>query len=193
MQLRSLGIVALIVLCATLYRTTQGQAAATPAPSRVGVVDIQRVLAESRAARESEKELKEWIKTVQKDIDEAQAKMKKIDEDLQLLDRRSGAYQQAKDQFDLEKLKYEQLGRRLEKEQEQRWVDAVQRNYEDAVKEIRGYAKAHGFDVVLEVDSTPLRARSREELFSRLQWKNVVYADESLDITSDVLKILGAQ
>ena len=59
--------------------------------------------------------------------------------------------------------------------------------------EVTSFAKARRLELVLQMDASQLRAKSEEELYSRILWKNVIYADDVLDITADVLKILAGQ
>src|SRR5262249_50754030 len=157
----------------------------------VAVVEMGRLLKESRAGRDSEKQLGDWVQSAKKAMDEAKAKMKKIEDDMLLLDQHSADFQRMKDDLELDKMRYQQLGRKLEKETDDRVVDAYEKNYAEAQRAIRSYAQTHGFDVVLQIDNRPIQANSEAEVVQRILWKNVVYADESLDITSEVLKILA--
>jgi Skp family chaperone for outer membrane proteins len=162
-------------------------------PARIGVVNMMRLLTESKVAQDALKGHEEWVKNSQRDIDAGKKTLKKLDEDMQLLAPTSVEFQQNKDQFELENMKFKQLVQRLQKEREDRFVDIMQKNFEVALREVKNYAKAHGIDLVLQMDASPLKAKSEEELLSRILWKNVLYADDPLDITGEVLKILGGQ
>lgn len=175
------------------FHGTQDSAPASKPLGRVGVVNMMRLLSESKLAQDGLRQHEEWIKISQREIDAAEKAWKKLDEDQQLLARGSVEFQQNKDRLELEKLKFDQLVRRLEKERQERFIETMKRNYDGVVREVQNYAKSHGFDLILQLDATALRAKSEDELLSRILWKNVIHADDSLDITSDVLKILATQ
>jgi Skp family chaperone for outer membrane proteins len=190
MQLKTIALLLPLGLVPSLFATQEG---ATKSAKRIAVVNMQRVLTESKLAQDALKAHEEWVKTSQREIDAGKKGLKKIDEDMQLLDSHSLEFQQNKDQLELENTKFQQLVRRLQKEREDRFIQIMQKNYDLTVQQVNGYAKAHGLELVLQLDTTQLRANSQDELLSRILWKNVVYADEALDITSDLLKILGGQ
>jgi Skp family chaperone for outer membrane proteins len=189
MQLKTIAL----LLPLGLLPSFLGVQDASKPPQRIGVVNMMRLLTESKVAQDALKAHEEWVKSSQREIDAAKKSLKKIDEDMQLLDSHSLEFQQNKDQFELENTRFQQLVRRLQREREDRFIDIMQKNYDVTVREVKSYATSHGLELVFQLDASQLRAKSEEELLSRILWKNVIYADDALDITSEVLKILGGQ
>lgn len=192
MQLKTLALLLPLGLVPSFLVAQDGaKQDASKSPRRIATVNMMRLLTESKIAQDSLHAHEEWVKSSQHDIDVSRKTLKKLDEDMQLLDTHSVEFLQNKDQFELENTKYQQLVRRLQKEREDRFIAIFQKNYEVVAREVKNYATSHNLDLVLQLDTNPLRAQSQEELLSRILWKNVVYADDALDITDEVLKILG--
>jgi outer membrane protein len=153
-------------------------AAANAAPDlRVGVVDMQRALEESKAGQEAQKQYQDEVKRAQTDID-----AKKAD-----LERRQQTYQKQKtslNQKALEEKQEELIG--LEKELKRSFQDqqdALRRKNNQLVGElikklrkvVDDYGKDSGYSLILEKGS-----------------QSVLFADNSVEITDAVIKRFNA-
>ncbi|MEW6746493.1 MAG: OmpH family outer membrane protein [Planctomycetota bacterium] len=166
---------------------TQGKAAPSQA---LGVVDLGRLLKEAPNLTTGLKGLEEWVAARQKEIDEKEKRLRSLEENLQLYDKTSEEYLTEKDRWDVEKYMLDLFVKKLYREKDARLVGINARCYEEFAAAAGKVAKAKGLSLVLQVGPTPVGSKSEEEFLARLVRRNVLWADDALDITADVLTIL---
>lgn len=158
---------------------------------RVAVVDLFQVLREAEPFRKSEVEIRAWIdeqkaalEAMKKDVDLLEAEVGSMSED-------SPGYHERQAELEMRKLQFRQMFDARERERLRRIREDQRRSFEDARRAIAEVATARGIDLVLQRRSGEPDGADPAELTSEIYLRDVLYCDESLDITRDVLSILN--
>ena len=150
--------------------------AAQAAPPTVAIVDVEKILAESKAAQSLQKQIQAKKESFQKEFSVKESELKKTETDLmaereKLSAEEFGKKRKAYEEKILETRKLFQKRRNSLDEGLNVAMSELRKNIAQATTDVAGEKK---YDIVLTRDS-------------------VLIADKALDITSDVLKKLDAK
>ncbi len=136
------------------------------------VVDVSKVMTESKLGKKLKKEIEDKIQYYKSKIDELQKKYEEIDKQLQS----PVLSEEGKKKKEEEKSKIEDQLRTLQmqaaEELNKMKINAEKKLTEKVKEVVKEYAEKHGIDIVLV--KSPLGG--------------VIYASEKIDITEDILK-----
>jgi len=160
-------------------------------PGPVGFVAIERVFDEYQKNADLSKSLKtEFAEKVQAlDKENERIKMKK--EELQLLARDSDKYHELQQQIQIDEfradLRRKEIGRLIDRKKVAGWKEL----YGDVMTAARQVAARHGLAAVFVVSRSPLKSGTDSEIMSEISVRQILYADESHDVTDEILEVLN--
>ena len=138
------------VLAAGLLAVTTVQAAEQP---RIGVVNLQVVIANSQAGQQANKEMQSISKKLQDEADDKHSKLTVLQQQLDKADPKSGNYRQLQKNYNDSRNDLQQfvlMGRAdLERRKQELYGPILQ----DLGKVLGQYAKAHHYDIILSADN----------------------------------------
>ncbi len=165
---RAFALAALVAVGGISYTPTVA-AAEVPAARKIAMVDMQRVINETKAGIRARKELEASGKTKQEKVDK---KRTKLEADAAKLDGLSGQrLAQAQEQLQKDSMELQSMVMTLEQELGDQHNKLLEKMYKNSQEIVGKMAKDKGFDLVLVRDAM-----------------TVIYAKEGLDITADVVK-----
>lgn len=168
-QFTSVSLAAGLGFAALAVTAPSIAAAEVPAVRKVAMVDMQRVLNETKAGRKARKELETSSKTKQSKVEKKQAKLEKAASQLGSL---SGAeLAAAQEKLQQEYLEVQSMAAALEQELANQHNALLQEMYENSQKIVADMAAKQGLDLVLVRDQM-----------------TVIYAKDAYDITVEVVK-----
>lgn len=193
-RLLRLPVAFLIVAVITVFGL---RAVADPTPARapgpVVVVDLFRVLEEAQPFVAERESIRRWIDeqkrtnlTVKKD--EIAAK----EAELEMFQAGTEPYRKRRNEAEFAKLVFQQEFEHLEEIRLQRILTAQRAAYRKAREAIGEVAARHGARAALQLRSHELTGRDEQQLASEMFVRDVLWHDGSLDITTDVIRILDA-
>lgn len=154
----------------TLLAPVHQAQAAVPSVGRVAMVDMQRVLNETKAGRKARKRLEQSSAAKQKKFDKRRAEIEAGAAKLRSLKGQQLAAAQEK--LQQESMELQSMLMALEQELSQQHNKLLEQMYRNAQSIVAKLAKDKGLDLVLVRDQM-----------------TVIYAKDSLDITDEVVKI----
>jgi outer membrane protein len=155
---------------AVVVATPSTASAAVPGLGKVAMVDMQRVLNETKAGKKARKDLESSSKAKQSKLDK---KRQKLEADAAKLQSMSGQQlQQAQEKLQQQSMELQSMLYALEQELGQQHNKLLEKMYKNAQSIVADIAKKDGIDLVLVRDQM-----------------TVIYTKDSLDITSEVVKI----
>jgi len=175
-----------------------GPPAAPAAPdgpgTRVGMVDLFRVLKEARPFIEDQEAIRSWIDKEQRtNLGVKKSEIEALDAELEMLEGESEQRRNLLLKRDLAKLRFDHEFEHLEQERGQRISESQKRAFAEVRQAVAEAAKADGIELVLQFRSGPLSGLNRSEITSEMYLRNVLYSEASLDITNSVITILDAK
>lgn len=147
--------------------------AAAQSPSRIGYVDLQKILAKSTAGMAAREQLEREKAMMQKDVDSKRAEIEKLRDDFEKKGRLLSAEARKEKQENLER-KVRDLRRLVDdyqRELEKKEQGLLQKVLEDLSGVIERIGKQHGFLMIVDRKSPGL-----------------VYAAPDADLTDEILK-----
>lgn len=169
---RTTGVLALglgLFSSTALVSSTPSSAADVPAVRKLAMVDMQRVLNETKAGRRARKELEESSKVKQSKLEKKQAQLEKDASKLQSLSGQQLA--EAQERLQKEYMEVQNMAAALEQELSTEHNKLLQKMYENSQSIVAELAQQRGIDLVLVRDQM-----------------TVIYAKETFDITDTVVK-----
>ncbi len=149
---------------------------ATPAMAetqKIGYVDLQKALNLSSAGKEAKEKIKAKVQTYDAEVRERQEELKKLKDDLEkqamLLSEEA---RNAKERDYQQKVKdYQRFTKDIQETLQQTDADLTRKILESLLKVVQEVGKSEGYTLVLEKTES-----------------SIVYADESIDISDEVIK-----
>lgn len=164
---------------------------ASPDAPKIAVVDLFRVLKEASPFVKSEEELRVWIngekQALQKLSDEVEQKQK----ELMLFNPNSAEYIARRNDAEIMQLQFKHVFETRERERMARIIQNQRRSFADARRAVAEASSNRGVDLVLQLRDGDPTGDDPQEVTSEIYLRDVLYHDQALDITSDVLKILN--
>ena len=148
--------------------------AEVPTIKKITVVDIQRVLNDTKAGQKARKELESSSKVKQEKLDKKRAK---LEADAGKLKSLSGeGLARAQEQLQKESIELQSMLMTLEQELGDQHNKLLEKMYKNAQEIVSKIAKERGIDLVLVRDAM-----------------TVIYTKDGLDITSEIVKLYDAK
>jgi outer membrane protein len=160
----------LLVAATVLASATAGEAAAT----RIGYVDVQRVLVRSTAGVAAREQLERDKATMQKDVDARRAELEKL-----------------RDEIEKKGLVLSGDARREKEETLQRKVRDLRRTAEDLEKELQRKEQQATQKILQEVTGVIERVGKERGFLLIVERRSagVIYGDAEADITEEIIKL----
>jgi len=140
---------------------------------KIGYVDLQKALNLSVAGKEAKEKIKAKVQTYDADVRQRQEELKKLKDDLEkqamLLSEEA---RNAKERDYQQKVKdYQRFTKDIQETLQQTDADLTRKILESLLKVVQEVGKSEGYTLVLEKTES-----------------SIVYADESIDISDEVIK-----
>ena len=140
---------------------------------KIGYVDLQKALNLSSAGKEAKEKIKTKVQTYDAEVRERQEELKKLKDDLEkqamLLSEEA---RNAKERDYQQKVKdYQRFTKDIQETLQQTDADLTRKILESLLKVVQEVGKSEGYTLVLEKTES-----------------SIVYADESIDISDEVIK-----
>jgi outer membrane protein len=168
--LRATVAAAALVGAPVLMSPTQAQAADVPSVGKVAMVDMQRVLNETKAGKKARKSLEQSSSAKQKKFDKRRAELEA--EVAKLRSLKGQQLQAAQEKLQQESMELQSMLMALEQELSQQHNKMLEQMYRNSADIVGKLAKDKGLDLVLVRDQM-----------------TVIFAKETLDITTEVVKL----
>jgi len=192
---------AAVLLCATALLVS-AQDAEEPAalkkpevkkgPLKVGVVHLDRVFKDSLKWRDSEQRLNTIRQEAEGVLKERRRHLDILQGELEALDVGAEAYRKKEAEL---KRKAAELNtdRQIRLQEFDRLYDGyLCELFADLVKVTNSYGRDHQFDLILRGQKPPLEAEHKRALRIQMEWNDLLYWDEALDITDAVVERMNA-
>lgn len=163
------GFIAAAVLAAGLLAAGTVQAAEL----RIGVVNLQEVIANSRAGQQANQELQAIVKKLQDQANDKNTKLNVLKQQLDKADPKSGDYAKLQKSYDDSRNDLQQFVLMGRQDLNQRRQELLQPIEGELGKVIDQYAKAHHYDFILSRDAG-----------------GAIYANTKYDVTKGVTEAL---
>jgi len=164
------GFLAAGMLLASVMTVTSVQAAEVP---RIGVVNLQEVLANSQAGQQANKDLQAIVKKLQDQANDKNSKLTVLKQQLDKADPKSSNYAQLQKSYDDSRNDLQQFVLMGRQDLDQRRQELLQPIEQELGKVLDAYAKAHHYDIILSKDAA-----------------GAVYANDKYDVSQGVTTAL---
>lgn len=175
---------------ATLSGWKAGLADADPAPVtelRVGTVDFVRIFESHPTLVAGKQELQRRKEAKGQEIRKLEQGLESLRTELSMLDPDSDAFREKSLAFEIQKLRYQNRVQVEEKALRDANLEMLHQAMDELEKAVRKVALDHGLTIVLQKSAFRFGGASEEEIFSKVAVRGVVWADESFDVTDEVL------
>ena len=161
-------LVVLVLVCIGLVATP-----ALAQSQKIAYVDLQKALNLSAAGKEAKEQIKTKVQSYDADVQQRQEELKKLKDDLEkqamLLSEEA---RNAKERDYQQKVKdYQRFTKDIQESLQQTDADLTRKILERLLKVVQEVGKSEGYTLVLEKTES-----------------SIVYADESIDISDEVIK-----
>jgi len=184
------GMFLAFFLCANMVcGTARAQDKAAPAPLKVGVVDLMKVVDGFQKRKDREAELNKIRDTAATQLKDLQKKVESLSSEMDLLDK-NGPDFMAKKKLLAEKQEEQLIKTRLaDRDIREKLEQYLQEVYSDILTRIDEYRTRNNFDFILRVDKRPLT--TQEPIIVQLDRKIILSHANSFDVTDDVIAFLN--
>lgn len=182
------------VFCAAAYaadaETTEGATKQKKAP-QIAVIDITRVYRSYAKADEFQKKLEELGKAFSEKEQGLAARIRQLEQEGASLSMGSPRRQEVRDELAGKQEELAQFRDEATRRLDEALRSGTLEVYEDLVKAVAEYAKAHAIDIVLKQQSFDPNQPSARDQSVRIGQGNVLYCAPEFDITEPVIAILN--
>jgi len=168
-----------------------GESMATPDAPKVAVVDLFRILKEAKPFVKAEQDLRAWIAEEKKALQGLSDQVEQKQNELSLFAPNSPDYIARRNDADILQLRFKHEFEGRERERMQRIIANQRRSFADARRAVAEVSANRGVDIVLQLRDGDPTGEDPAEVTSEIYLRDVLYHDQALDITADVLKILN--
>ncbi len=146
-------------------------------PFKIGVVDVQKVVFESKRGQKAKAEWEKEYQEKKKKIDKLAKEIEKMREELKknaaVLSEK--AKKQKEEELRKKMMEYQFARQEAMRYLQKRNAELVDAILKDVMAKVKDYAKKNGYTMIIDVSG------------------RVVYHDNSIDLTKQVIKLLDAQ
>ncbi len=143
------------------------------AMEKFAYVDVQKIMNESKTGKKLKKEIEKSIKTYEKRFQDLQKKIESLQKQLESPVLSEKGKEKKKEEIRKLQRQFVQLQMEAEQKLNQKKAQAEKKMVDDLRKIVKKYSDKKGIDIVF---------------FGGLQ-NGILYADKSIDITLDILKL----
>jgi len=160
-----------------------------PAPLKVGVVDLAKVVDNYQKKKDREAELNKVRDASAVQLKELQKKLEGMGSELELLDKNSPEFAAKRRTFSEKQEELVMKTRLAEREVMEKLEQYLQEVYNEILSKIAEYRAANNFDFIVRVDVRPLS--TQERIVDQLDRKIILAFGKSFDVTDDVIVFLN--
>ncbi len=139
-------------------------------------VNVQKIMNESKVGKKLKKEIEDSVKNYQKRFQDLQKKIENLQKQLESPVLSEKGKEKKKEEIRTLQRKFVQLQMEAEQKLNQKKMEAEKKMVDDLRKIVKKYSDKKGIDIVF---------------FGGLQ-NGILYADKSIDITNDILRLYNA-
>ncbi len=196
-MIRFSKVSSVLFICAALLAAGfAGAGFGHPAPARTGLsatVDFSRVLSEHQGMDAMQAELETIARESQDKLDGMREALDQLRGELMVYAK--GSKDALKKEADLErkKLEFDIAGRNLQFELDNRKAEILQAACGEVEEAVGKYCREHGIDIVFAAPYSVRKVKSSDptDFLKWLSEVDVVWADDSLDITDAIITIVN--
>ncbi len=182
-----------LVVLAELAREAGPVHAAPPANACVGFVDVDEVMKKYSKTKELQTKIKGDRDAALKALEEKSQKLASSKEELELLTRGTTAHQKLDKQIRIDAFTIKLEEEMIQRESDEKVWRAYRDIYRDITSAVEDIAKKRGLSAVLMRSSPEIEGKSEPEIIQKILLRQVLWSDESLDVTKDLLLVLNGQ
>lgn len=165
----------------------------TNQPLKIGIVNVAEVFDKYNKTQEYNKIIQRDQTKMQLAIQEIEKEMKKLSEELEMLDKASDLYREKSEQLSnlIAQRKY-----KIESGNNYLRIKINERNfkiYKDICDAIDNYALENGYTFIFKSDPQLPLTPETEDVLQQISVRTVLYSAKSMDITGDIIKILNKE
>ena len=187
---------ALVVALAALSArgaAQENQRPAPPAKAVVAVVDMGRVLAESKEWQNAVEERARMLDTTKRTLSKLMRKDQVLRNEYESLPPGSEERQNKATEIEAAVQEYQQTRQELDEKMARQHEESVRRLFGKLTRVVSSYAKEHGIQVVLKKQEFQPAEPGSVEQSLQIATTEVLYADPALDISDAVVERLNAE
>lgn len=186
---RIFGSLPLVVYLSVMSSVAHGQGQVAPAPLKVGVVDLAKVVDGFQKRKDREAELNKIREAAANQLKELQKKVEGLSAEMELLDKSSPDFM-AKKKLLAEKQEELLVKTRLaDREIGEKLEQYLQEVYSEILARIDEYRAQNNYDFIIRVDKRPLT--TQEPIVTQLDRKVILSHAITFDITDKVIAFLN--
>ena len=162
-----------------------------PAPTAIGFVDVDEVMKNYAKTKELQTKIRGDRDKELKELEERSQKLSKQKDELDLLTKGTAAYQKADMDIRKEAFSIKLEEERINKDADEKVWRAYRDIYHDINNTIGEIAKKRGLAAVFMKSSSEIEGKSEPEIIQKILLRQVLWNDESLDVTKDLVEALN--
>ena len=161
----------------------------SPAPLKVGVIDLFKVVDGYQKKKDREVELNKSRDAVAAQLKELQKKIEGMTSEMELLDKNNPEFP-AKRKLLSEKQEELLMKTRLaEREVMEKLEQYLQELYSEVLAKVGEYREKNNFDMIFQINTRPLT--TQERIIEQLDRKLLMSSAKTMDVTDDVIAYLN--
>lgn len=186
-----------VLICAALIAAGfAGAGFGGPTPERAGLaatVDFSRVLSEHQGMDANQAELEKIARDSQDKLDAMRQELDQLRGELMVYAKGSREAFEKEAALERKKLEFDVSGRRLQFELDSRKAEILQAACAEVESAVGKYCREHGIDIVYAAPYSVQKVKSSDptDFLKWLSEVDVVWADDSLDITDAIITIVN--
>jgi Skp family chaperone for outer membrane proteins len=157
----------------------------------IGFVQLERVINEYDKNAELSRRLTEELDARRAELEKDKERIEMKKEELQLLARDSQKYRDSLLEIQVEEFRLEARLKDLQRSLDSKKIEGWKELFRDISKAAESIAKQKGLRALLVVNRGELAGTNDQDIMSQISLRQVLYADETLDVTDEVLEMLN--
>jgi Skp family chaperone for outer membrane proteins len=184
----------ILTLCAlVLFAAGEARAEepASPAVPKIGFVNLKKIFDEYERSATFEKEINDFKNAEAEKLEKTKKKVEELQKELDLIRKNSKEW--FKIQMDIVRKKKElETDEKLSSlEIKRRLLKASEEIYQDIIDQIKEYAEAKGYALILKIESGRIESDSEVQFMLKVNSRGVLFYKEDLDITDEIVRELN--
>jgi outer membrane protein len=173
--LKGYGVV-LVMVAALLIGLAMAPAAmaAKDAPLKIGVVDINKIMQESKAAKNAQAIFLKDLEAKKSILKEKREKVATLEKDLKSTNPKSAAWKEKREKLAQEAKELKRLGSDLDDELKKKNAELTEKIIVDIQQILKTFARSENYSLILEK-------------------RTVLAADEGIDVTDKIIELYDSQ
>jgi len=164
---------------------------ATAEPTKLAVVDVLRVMREAPELVAANDELVAWVEAERAPLENMKREIDRLEAELQVFDPSSAEFVERSYELDRRKLAFDHEYELRDRRRAARIVESRTDAFGRVREAAEAVAEEQGIQLVLQIRGKAPQALTEAELLSEIVVRQVVVHAAELDITPDVISMLG--